>query len=302
MEKLDARVDVGLYGHAKIKKLIRRVGFEAPWRLVGLWLYARQHKPDGVLSGMTAEDIELAVDWTGKTGELVAALVECRWLDLSDDTYKLHDWEEHQPFASNAQARKDSARLAGLIRQYGERKGREMFHAYQARQGRDATGPLAESERPASDPLADRTAHSFLPSLPSKPEETDRPRKRGSRLPKPFEIPPEWVREGGRIEMEMGAPLAVKMETEFAKFCDHWWGKSGKDAAKDDWLATWRNWIRRACEYAPKGQAAPKPKQACAKCERPATGWDGAHYCESHLPIRNAAVLSLGAALKGRVS
>ena len=35
---------------------------------------------------------------------------------------------------------------------------------------------------------------------------------------------------------------------EWAKFCDYWNAKSGKDAAKLDWQATWRNWLRNASE------------------------------------------------------
>ncbi len=33
------------------------------------------------------------------------------------------------------------------------------------------------------------------------------------------------------------------------KFRDYWIAKSGKDATKTDWLATWRNWIRNDLEY-----------------------------------------------------
>jgi uncharacterized protein YdaU (DUF1376 family) len=37
------------------------------------------------------------------------------------------------------------------------------------------------------------------------------------------------------------------------KFKDYWIAKSGKDATKVDWLATWRNWIRREVENAKSG-------------------------------------------------
>jgi hypothetical protein len=33
------------------------------------------------------------------------------------------------------------------------------------------------------------------------------------------------------------------------KFRDYWIAKSGKDATKADWLATWRNWIRNDLEF-----------------------------------------------------
>ena len=36
------------------------------------------------------------------------------------------------------------------------------------------------------------------------------------------------------------------MRLESAKFGDFWRAKTGKDATKADWLATWRNWCRNA--------------------------------------------------------
>lgn len=280
VETLDARLSVGLYKHRKIKKLISRVGFEGPWRLVGLWLYARESRPNGVLHGMTAEDIELEVDWSGKAGALVSALLECRWLDKDGDTFVLHDWAEHQPFASNAQSRKDSARLAGLIRQYGDRKGREMFRVGQATGYQTASDALAECQRLASDPLADRSPPSFLPSSQPSNQPVETPRKRGSRLPKPLELSDEWKAEAQRV-----APQ-VDHRKEFDKFCDHWWGKAGKDATKDDWLATWRNWVRRAAEFAPPKvvqafNPSRPPKHRCIRCNAGTDGFThkGNVYC-----------------------
>lgn len=126
MTALDARVSVGLYNHPKVKKLIRRVGFEGPWRLVGLWLYARQNKPDGVLADMTAEDIEIAVDWAGKPGELVAALLDVGFLDL-DGAYSLHDWTEHQPWAAGTKERSRAATFKALKRHHGEQRALQMI-------------------------------------------------------------------------------------------------------------------------------------------------------------------------------
>jgi hypothetical protein len=42
-------------------------------------------------------------------------------------------------------------------------------------------------------------------------------------------------------------------------FADYWRAKPGKDGVKSDWLATWRNWIRREVgtqPAAPSGSAA----------------------------------------------
>jgi hypothetical protein len=39
-----------------------------------------------------------------------------------------------------------------------------------------------------------------------------------------------------------------RAKNEFAKFCDYWRAKGGKDATKLDWNLTWRNWTRTAKE------------------------------------------------------
>ena len=38
----------------------------------------------------------------------------------------------------------------------------------------------------------------------------------------------------------------VDVDREWAKFCDYWLAKTGAGATKKDWLATWRNWCRKA--------------------------------------------------------
>lgn len=51
------------------------------------------------------------------------------------------------------------------------------------------------------------------------------------------------------------------MRLEGEKFRDHWVAKTGKDATKTDWLATWRNWCRSPIAHRddPKLPAAPAP-------------------------------------------
>jgi len=45
-------------------------------------------------------------------------------------------------------------------------------------------------------------------------------------------------------------------ERTFAKFCDYWKAKPGKQGTKLDWLATWRNWVRQ--ERKPNGEGNAK--------------------------------------------
>jgi hypothetical protein len=63
---------------------------------------------------------------------------------------------------------------------------------------------------------------------------------RGSRIPEPFLLTLE-MRE---YAAEKRPNVNVTEETE--KFTNYWRAKTGKDATKLDWKATWRNWILNA--------------------------------------------------------
>lgn len=63
---------------------------------------------------------------------------------------------------------------------------------------------------------------------------------RATRLYADWKLPEEWA-EWATIE-GMDSLTVRKQESIFR---DYWIAKSGKDAAKLDWEATWRNWVRR---------------------------------------------------------
>lgn len=62
---------------------------------------------------------------------------------------------------------------------------------------------------------------------------------RGARLPTDWQLPKAW---GDWALVEYPLWNADKVRREGQKFRDHWVAKTGKDATKLDWLATWRNW------------------------------------------------------------
>lgn len=63
---------------------------------------------------------------------------------------------------------------------------------------------------------------------------------KGCRLPSNFQPKMETHRN-------LGVPDDTAVE-EFEKFKDYWNAKTGKDATKLDWDATWRNWLRNTKE------------------------------------------------------
>jgi hypothetical protein len=89
------------------------------------------------------------------------------------------------------------------------------------------------------DPTRPDPTHVVVPNGTTTPEKI-LPRKRGQRLE------PGWIpSEETRILMAEQCP-GIDLRAEHAKFTDYWTAKTGRDATKLDWDATWRNWIRNA--------------------------------------------------------
>ena len=77
-------------------------------------------------------------------------------------------------------------------------------------------------------------------------------RSRATRIPEPFLLTAA-MREWAAAEVP-----GVDVERSTRMFVDHWRAESGAKAAKRDWVATWRNWLRRDAE---KTTGRPTPTQ-----------------------------------------
>lgn len=125
------------------------------------------------------------------------------------------------------------------------RKGDTVSPSETARNGDTSDAETARNGAPkgALDPLT----HGSNEPDPSTPAST----ARATRIAEPFMLTPamhEWAAEN--------APT-VDVRAETAKFVDHFRGSGGR---KVDWLATWRNWMRRAGESRPS--TAPRPTRS----------------------------------------
>jgi uncharacterized protein YdaU (DUF1376 family) len=65
---------------------------------------------------------------------------------------------------------------------------------------------------------------------------------RGTRLSADFTIPDDWISEAMRIKPQLSEAQIRYMADGFK---DYWLSLSGAKGVKGDWLATWRNWVRR---------------------------------------------------------
>lgn len=84
---------------------------------------------------------------------------------------------------------------------------------------------------------------------------------KGRRLPVEWVLPKAW---GEWALADRPGWTADTVRLEASKFADHWHAKSGKDAAKVDWLATWRNWCRNA-RVSPPVRGSPQPADTAAR-------------------------------------
>ena len=139
---------------------------------------------------------------------------------------------------------------------YRERKAQRIESAQKAAKARwgnteSNTSADAEAMRDACEAHAEGNAQRIETAMPKgtgtgtgtgNKEKEVVAAQRAARLPKDFVVPPDWLEWA---ETERGW-MRRDAETEAAAFCDFWHAKGGKDAAKLDWLATWRNWVRNS--------------------------------------------------------
>nr|WP_314710520.1 hypothetical protein [uncultured Comamonas sp.] len=99
---------------------------------------------------------------------------------------------------------------------------------------------------------------------PAVPPSTASTPTSASAIPKAKRLAADWVlpKKWGEWALSERPELtADDVRKQADMFRDHWVAKSGKDASKLDWNATWRNWIRRANVGKPSGAASVGPNK-----------------------------------------
>jgi len=99
-----------------------------------------------------------------------------------------------------------------------------------------------DSSSPTEEPSpsdSGRATPSPTPAINSN-SSSEGPRKRGTRLSE------DWMPSEEVIQQMSSERPDVDLRMEHRKFIDYWKAKTGKDATKLDWDATFRNWIRNA--------------------------------------------------------
>lgn len=261
------KVDDSFHSHPKA--LAASLAALGLWSVAGAW--AGNHLTDGFIPDHVVP--LLARGQSELADELVAAGLWSR----STGGYQFHQWADRNPSRSDVEATRSqssSGAIVGNHRRWHVAKGIVKSDCPLCQEEQEQDSDRGTDRGADSDP--DRTPNPPGPSRPdpARPDpgddtrrqdpsggvggdadadasgqtDTTKPTKstkkktdRGHRLPDDFE-PDEamkaWAREN--------APSCGREDHE--AFCDYWRGVAGAKGRKVDWVATWRNWMRREHE------------------------------------------------------
>lgn len=206
-----------------------------PWLLM-LWAVAWEQVPCGSLPN----DDELIAARLGIELDQFAGMkrVLLRGWWTADDGRLYHGVMISRVLAMLEKKDKDRQRKAGWRGKKSQ--GVTLDSASVPRDGR-----VTDVSVPPESRVADATKHQAPSTSNTQANACDAPQsvatkpKRGSRLAADWFLPQPW---GQWALDEFPHFTADIVRQEALKFANHWRSKSGKDAAKLDWYATWQNW------------------------------------------------------------
>lgn len=262
---------------------LRLLAFEDRWHFIAILCL----KGQGVLDEndplmMRKAAVKMGLD-TRSLEEAARRLAEVGLIDR--DTLQPHKWEVLQqrsdtdPTAADRKRRQrqrereeqQAANKANAEAQMAAADAREEENVtvtdVSRVTGHDVTRTDIDKEKDKDSQLSIDTVEDDKPAENATPAATPKAtEKRATRLPDDWKLPKSW---GDWALDQFPAMNAEAVRSQAEVFADYWRAKGGKDARKLDWLATWRNWIRRHNDRAPSAArpaytSAPAHKYAAA--------------------------------------
>lgn len=225
------RVDDQFYGSKEVMAIPaeHRAAAVGMWTLAGAWSSA--HLTDGFVPTYMLETF-------GGTAELAALLVRpARLWTRKRDGFVFRNWEKWQITRQEVEKTRQA-----------ERDRKAAYRQKRQQNTGDVPGgvPVGQIRIPDTPTLP-------IPTQPNPLKEEGA--KRGSRIPDVFDVTPtmsQWAKTNTPT-------VDIRRATE--KFVNYWTAKSGAQAVKLDWAATWRNWMLNESERAtPRSSTAPTTK------------------------------------------
>jgi hypothetical protein len=174
------------------------------------------------------------------------AVINADWMIDDGDTLSLPHFDRH-----NGKTAKNRATTAKRVASFKNK----LVKSNDEGNAQVTPTPLPKEEKRREEKIEDQKIITPQAAQPATPEKKSR--KTGSRLPDDWRPTQEHV----DAAMQLNPDYTREWFSATAhKFRDYWVAKTGKDATKADWLATWRNWVRNDIEYN-RGKANAKPKQ-----------------------------------------
>lgn len=214
--------------HPKVAPL----SVEAKWTFVEMNGYSRMQDLDGVIPVGAAERL-----WDRETlAELVGSHPKRPLVLRSDDAYVIRDYARHQQTTADREALSFARAEAG--RRGAEKRWSEAkrIASAMAKNGNGIAETESETEITTSKEVVAR--------------------KRASTVPRNMKLTDEmraWGKEN--------TPL-VDLDRKLPEFIDYWHG-TGK--AMKDWVAVWRNGMRKQQEFAERDRAKAPPTRRVPK-------------------------------------
>jgi len=222
------KVDDGFHASRKVLRIPKRARFAA----IGLWSVAGSWAADQLTDGHVPD--YMIIEWGAPPGA-PSALVDAGLWERTHDGFTFYNWHEYQPSKQDVDAERAASRER-MRDLRAKRKGKKPLEQAEVGDVFGRTVPNGSESVRNPDPSRPVPTHPYKDK-----EEADAsssaPRKRATRISEDFTVTPEM-----RLWASSKAPDADLM-TETEKFINYWVAKSGKDATKLDWAATWRNWI-----------------------------------------------------------
>lgn len=244
-----AKMDVGYYSNPKWYKVERFLRTAMPDALpialraavrtaqtahTASIYYCREHEVDGTfpveaikrIVGISSDEEELAVTALFEVG---------MWINKPLGEAEIHDFLEHQESVKQSRRRSEAAAKAAASRWKKDAKRNADRNADRI--------PTSNANRNAEERRGEEI---YTPSIEGVGDSADAPApsKRGTRLPDAFTVTADM-----RAWAATTTPT-VDVDVATAKFCDYWRAQPGQRGTKLDWIATWRNWLRRDAEDA----------------------------------------------------
>ncbi len=214
---------------------------------MGLWVRAGSHCARHLTDGFVDDDVVLSLGTMKQAERLVNAGL---WLRV-EGGFQFHEYHADGRNPTRAEV------LAKRLRD-AERKAKQRAKIQSDSEEAHVSNP-SPTGTPGGVTSGVTPGVQASPPLPSLKEEKKKtsssssPRKRGTRLPEDFTVSPDMV-TWARTKVPQ---VDGRLETE--KFINYWTAKSGRDATKVDWSATWRNWMLSAAERLPAARRASLP-------------------------------------------